>query len=328
MATQSSRPAIESQPASGASSSPMPVGSRVPSVGHGRRGRPSTATRSAARLGVLSRLRSAHRSVFQAGRKVADYILAHPDTVMHASVTEVAEASGVSEASVVRLCQHIGYRGFQDLKVSLARDMVESAKFIHEDVKPGDDVAVVVRKVIESDISALTETLKVLDTAAMQRAAELILQAERVEFYGIGSAGPVAVDAYYRFLRIGIPAVVSIDSHMQAVSATLTGPNAVVVTISHTGSTRETVDATRLAKQCGAHTICITNYSKSPITAYADVVLCTAAAETMFRTEAMASRIAELSIVDALYVCVALARFDAALFNIEKTAQALATKRF
>lgn len=307
---------------------PVAVDGAQAGPGHVRRGRPATATRSAARLGVLSRLRAAQRSVFQAGQRVAEYILAHPGSVIHASVTEVAEASGVSEASVVRLCQHIGYRGFQDLKVSLAHDMVESAKFIHEDVKPADPIPVVVRKVIESDISALSETLKVLDMAAMQRAVELILQAQRVEFYGIGSAGPIAVDAYYRFLRIGIPAVVSIDSHMQAVSATLTGPDAVVVTISHSGSTKETVDATRLARQCGARTICITNFARSPITAHADVVLCTAAAETMFRTEAMASRIAELSIVDALYVCVALARFDTALFNIEKTAQALATKRF
>jgi DNA-binding MurR/RpiR family transcriptional regulator len=299
-----------------------------PPIGHGRRGRPSASTRSDARLGVLSRLRAARRSAFQAGQQVIDYVLTTPQTVIHASVTEVAEASGVSEASVVRLCQHVGYRGFQDLKVSLAHDMVESAKFIHEDVKPGDPVATVARKVIESDISALTETLKVLDMADMQRAVDLLLRAERVEFYGIGSAGPIAVDAYYRMLRIGVNAVVCIDSHMQAVSATLTGPGVVVVTISHSGSTRETVDATRLAKQVGAHTICITNYAKSPITAYADVVLYTAAAETMFRTEAMTSRIAELSIVDALYVCVALARFDASLANIEKTAQALATKRF
>jgi RpiR family carbohydrate utilization transcriptional regulator len=301
---------------------------RAGAVAQGRRGRPTTATRSATRLGVLSRLRAAHSSVFQAGQKVTDYVLANPQNVIHASVTEVAEASGVSEASVVRLCQHVGYRGFQDFKVSLARDMLEPTKFIHEDVKPGDAIATVARKVIESDISALTETLKVLDMAEMQRAAELILNAERVEFYGIGSAGPIAVDAYYRMLRIGINAVVCIDSHMQAVSASLTGPSVVVVTVSHSGSTRETVDATRLAKQCGAHTICITNYAKSPITAYADVVLYTAAAETMFRTEAMASRIAELSIVDALYVCVALARFEDSLANIEKTAEALAVKRF
>lgn len=301
---------------------------QVEQPGYGRRGRPSAGLGSAARRGVLSRLRSSSRSLFQAGHKVATYILAHPDQVIHSSVTEVAEAAGVSEASVVRLCQQIGYRGFQDMKVSLARDTVEPAKFIHEDVKPTDDLSTVVRKVFESDIAALTDTLKVLDASAMQKATDLILNAQRVEFYGIGSAGPVAVDAYYRMLRIGINATVCIDSHMQAVSASLATPDVVVVTISHSGSTKETVDATRLAKQAGAHTICITNYAKTPITAHADVVLYTAAAETMFRTEAMTSRIAELSIVDALYVCVALARFQESLSHIEKTAEALAVKRF
>lgn len=293
-----------------------------------RRGRPPVASRRGDRRGVLSRLRSAHRSLFKTGQKVADYILAEPQQVIHASVTELAEAADVSEASVVRLCQHMGYRGFQDMKVSLARDLVEPTKFIHEDVKPGDDIGAVVQKVFQSDINALSETLRVLDTAELQRATNLILGAKRVEFYGIGSAGPVAVDAYYRMLRIGINAVVCIDSHMQAVSASLAGPEVVIVTISHSGSTKETVDAMRLAHQAGAHTVCITNYAKSPITAFADVILYTAAAETMFRTEAMTSRIAELSIVDALYVCVALARFQESLSNIEKTAAALAVKRF
>ncbi len=292
------------------------------------RGRPAASTRKNGRPGVLSRVRSARRTLYRTGQKVADYILSHPEDVIHASVTEVADAAQVSEASVVRLCQRIGYRGFQDFKVSLARDMVEPTKFIHEDVKPGDDVATVVQKVFQSDIQALTETLKVLDMAEMKRAIDLILQAQRVEFYGIGSAGPVAVDAYYRMLRIGINAVVCIDSHMQAVSASLTGPNVVVVAISHSGSTKETVDAMRLAKQAGAKTICITNYAKTPITMYADVILYTAAAETMFRTEAMTSRIAELSIVDALYVGVALARFPASLDSIAQTAEALAVKRF
>jgi len=318
-ADSASDPSDERDPGEGVAQSPIP---------RARRGRPPAASRRSDRQGVLSRLRSAYRNLFAAGQKAAGCILAHPEDVIHMSVTELAETAGVSEASVVRLCQQMGYRGFQDLKVSLARDMVEPTKFIHEDVKPGDNTATVVQKVFQSDINALSETLKVLDMAQMEYATQLILNAKRVEFYGIGSAGPVAVDAYYRMLRIGINAVVCIDSHMQAVSASLAGPDVVVVTISHSGSTRETVDAMRLAKQAGAHTICITNYAKSPITAYADVVLYTAAAETMFRTEAMTSRIAELSIVDALYVCVALARFEESLSNIEKTAQALAVKRF
>lgn len=129
-------------------------------------------------------------------------------------------------------------------------------------------------------------------------------------------------------LRIGIPCAVLIDSHVQAVSASLTGPKVATITISHSGSTMETLAATRLAKEAGARTIVITNYGKSPITAYADVVLYTAARETQFRTEAMTSRIAELSIVDALNACVALATYTRSVATIGHTLDVLSTKRF
>jgi DNA-binding MurR/RpiR family transcriptional regulator len=129
-------------------------------------------------------------------------------------------------------------------------------------------------------------------------------------------------------LRIGLNCVVSIDSHMQAVSAALADERVAVVVISHSGSTVETVDAMRLAKEAGAKTICITNYGKSPIQAHADVVLYTLSTETMFRTDAMASRIAELTIVDALYVCVALADVERSHRSIARTVETLSLKRF
>ncbi len=277
--------------------------------------------------GVLSRLTMLQPTLRAPGLRLSGYILDHAADVMHMSITEVADAASVSEAYVVKLAHDLGLKGFQDLKIALARELVEPVKFIHEDVQPGDDAATVIRKVFQSDLQALTDTLHVLDAQAMQRAVELILSAERVEFYGIGSAGPVAVDLYYRMLRIGLPCAVLIDSHMQAVSAALTGPTVAVVVISHSGSTRETVDAMRIAKEAGARTICVTNFGKSPIQAYTDVALYTAAAETTFRTEAMTSRIAELSVVDTLYVCCALANFDRSVDNIARTADALSVKR-
>jgi DNA-binding MurR/RpiR family transcriptional regulator len=263
-----------------------------------------------------------------ASQQVADYLLSRPDLVVRQSITEVAEVAGVSEGTVVRLCKQLGVKGFQDLKVSLAHEVVEPVKFIHEEVHSGDDLATVMRKVIHSDIRALESTLKVVDPALMARAVEIILNADRVEFYGVGSAAPVAVDAYYRLLRIGIPCAVTTDSHMQTVNAAFAHPNVAVVTISHSGSTRETVDATRLAKEAGAKTICITNFGKSPLQAYADVVLYTVATETMFRTDAMTSRIAQLSLVDALYVCVAMADMERALSALARTTDALSLKRF
>jgi DNA-binding MurR/RpiR family transcriptional regulator len=221
------------------------------------------------------------------GKRIAEYILAHPNDVVHMSVTEVAEAAQASEGSVVRLCHMIETKGFQDLKLALTRELVQPIQFIHEDLQPDDTVSSVIEKVFQSGMQALADTLKVLNSDAMQKAVQIILEADRVEFYGIGSASPVAVDAYYRMLRIGINCVVVTDSHIQAVSASLTSPKVAVLTISHSGSTRETVAAMRLAHEAGTKTICITNYGKSPIQSYADVVLYTAARETQFRTEAM-----------------------------------------
>lgn len=278
--------------------------------------------------GILARLTALRPTLPTAAQLVAEYILQNPEAVVRQSVTEVADGAGVSDGTVVRLCKQLGVKGFQDLKISLAHDLLEPVKFIHEDVQLGDDVETVVQKVFQGNVYALQSTAAALDIDAMQQAVALILRAKRVEFYGVGSAGPIAVDAYYRLMRLGIPACVTTDSHMQAVNAALTGPDVVVVTVSHSGSTRETVDATRLAKEAGAKTICITGYGRSPILAFADVVLRTVATDTLFRTDALASRIAQLSLVDALYVCVALAQVDRSLENLTRSGEALSLKRF
>ncbi|MGY8679459.1 MurR/RpiR family transcriptional regulator [Bradyrhizobium sp. UFLA05-153] len=277
--------------------------------------------------GMLERIAATKADLPPTASRIADFISAHPAEVVHMSVTEVAERAGASEGSVVAFCQQLGARGFQQLKIALARDLVQPVQFIHEDLKRNDDVATVVEKIFQSNLQALQDTRKVVDSAKMAAAVKAILQADRVEVYGIGSAAPVAEDANYRLLRIGIESKVVLDSHVQAISASLTGPHVAVLTISHSGSTHETIAATRLAKEAGATTICISNFGKSPIQRYCDIMLHTMAKETSFRTEAMTSRIAQLAIVDALVCCVALAKYDNAVATITKTFEVLSIKR-
>lgn len=260
--------------------------------------------------------------------RIAGTILQIPEQIVQMSITELAERVEASEGSVSSFCKHLGLRGYQDLKLALARDLVSPVSQIHEDLEPGDSEFTVFSKVFASDIQALHDTMSILDEGAIKRAVQLIRAAKRVEFYGIGSAAPVAIDAHYRMLRIGIPCVVNTDSHLQAVSASLTGPDVTTITISHSGATMETLAATRLAKETGANTIVITNYGKSPIQEHADVVLYTAARETRFRTEAMTSRIAELAIVDALTAVLALEDFEESVKVIDSTFRVLSTKRF
>lgn len=278
--------------------------------------------------GARERLQALRAKLPPTAARIADFFMTHTAEVVHMSVTEVAERTGASEGSVISLCQQLGARGFQQVKIALARDLVQPVQFIHEDLARSDDTGTVIEKIFRSDLQALHDTMKVLDTKAMEAAVAAILKARRVELYGIGSAAPIAEDANYRLLRVGIEAKVVVDSHIQAISASLTGPDVAVITISHSGSTLETVAATKLAKEAGATTICITNFGKSPLLAHADIVLHTMARETQFRTEAMTSRIAQLAIIDALIACLSLANYDKALATIGKTFDVLSTKRF
>ncbi len=277
---------------------------------------------------VMTRIRVRLKDLGPSTRSIADFILENPRDVVGMSVTELAEATGVSDGSVINFCRQLDLKGFQQLKLSLAQDVVKPVQFIHEDLQPTDDTPTVCRKVFSAGQQALQDTLSVLDADAIDAAVRIIRAARHVEIYGIGSSAPIAVDAHYRMLRIGIDARVVVDSHVQAISASRTGPETAVLTISHSGATHETLAATRLAREAGARTIVVTNFSSSPIQAYADVKLFTMARETRFRTEAMMSRIAQLCVLDALIAALALADYDAATETLRQTFDVLSLKRF
>lgn len=277
--------------------------------------------------GILDRIAAIRRELPPTAGRIADFIVANAADVVHMSVTDVAERAASSEGSVIGLCQLLGARGFQQVKIALARDLVQPVQFIHEDLEPDDNLATVVDKIFRSDMQALIDTQRALDLGALARAVAAIRTASRVELFGIGSAATIAEDANYRLLRIGVNSRATVDSHIQAITASLCTPDVAVITISHSGSTIETLTATKLAKEAGATTIVVTNFGRSPLLAHADIVLNTLARETQFRTEAMTSRIAQLAIIDALIAALALADYDRAVDTIGKTFDVLSTKR-
>lgn len=277
---------------------------------------------------IVTRIASIRDTLGATGQRIVDFIASHPEEVVHMSVSEVADRTGASEGSVVGVCKTLGATGFQQLKIALAQEIVRPVQLIHEDLEPGDNPATVVRKIFQSNVQTLHETQLALDVGALERAVRILKKAKRIEIYGIGSAAPIAEDAHYRMLRIGLNAKAVVDSHVQVISASLTGPDVAVLTISHSGSTHETVTATRLAKEAGAHTICITNFGKSPVQAFSDVVLLTMARETQFRTEAMTSRLAQLAIIDVLIACLSLTDYEHAVKTIRHTFEILSLKRY
>jgi RpiR family carbohydrate utilization transcriptional regulator len=277
---------------------------------------------------ILMRIRHLGDGLPPTARRIATYIAEHADEVIRMSITEVAEQTGASEGSIVGLCRRLGASGFQELKILLARDLVEPMRMIHEDLHPSDSVTDVAEHVFAAHIASLEETQKLLAQKALARAVEIVRASRRVEVYGIGSAAPIAQDLGYRLLQLGYDAKPVTDSHIQAVSAAMADSGTAVVTVSHSGSTRETVLATELAKKAGARTIGITRMGKSPLARHCDVVLHTIANETRYRPEAMSSRVAQLAIIDTLVSCCALADAKRSIARLQLSARVLAAKRF
>lgn len=276
---------------------------------------------------VLARTRSLLPSLSPSESAVAREVLKSPFEVVHLNVETLADRVGMSTTTVLRFCRSLGFSGFRDFKIALASELHDARPLPAGDVAAGDTMMDIVRKVFHADLEAIRETLDMLQPAAFQTAVEALSAARRVEFYGIGSSAPIALDAYYRMLRIGLDVSVATDSHMMEVSASLLGRDDVAFIVSHTGRTRETLGAARRAKESGATVIALTSYFRTPLVEASHTALVTATSETSFRAEAMSSRIAHLSVVDALYTVLATRYKEGSEETLERTSKIIEDKR-
>jgi RpiR family carbohydrate utilization transcriptional regulator len=261
-----------------------------------------------AQSGALIRLRGLYPSLKTALQKVADVILRQPEMAIYASVNEVAAACGVSEATVMRFCRILGFRGFQDFKISLARELVLPAPRPQEEVTDKDDPANIVRKVFQAKRAALQDTLEVMEIEGINAAGQLLLNSRQVVVIGIGGSGTAVAHAGARFLLLGLKAQIYTDFHFMLMAAALLTRNDAVLAVSNSGTTRETVETVRAARETGAKIVAITNNSLSPLSRESDLVLATAARDTSLPEEADGSLICQISLIDALFFLMFQAR--------------------
>jgi DNA-binding MurR/RpiR family transcriptional regulator len=280
------------------------------------------------RAGCLLRIKSAAEIFKPAEKAVAEFVLANPQQVMHMSVSEAARDIGVGESTVIRFCRSLGYKGYQEFKLRLAQDLVEPVEFIHENISFQDSTADLAQKVFQTNIQAVADTMKALDPQMVEVAAKKLADAGRVDIYGVGYSSFTALDAKLKFVRLGLIADAYGDAHLQVMAAASLGKNDVAIGISHSGSTKDVVDALTLARKTGASTIAITNFSPSPITRASDVVLLTASPESPLGGEVLTSRIAQLCVLDVLSVALAVTLGDGCLDLIRKTSEAVKKKRY
>lgn len=259
-------------------------------------------------------------------RRVAEYLQENAEKVIALSITEVAEECGASESTIVRFCRHIGYKGFQDIKIAIAQSKVPSLQVMYEGISEKSSIPEIKQQVFMSSISAMQETLEILDDKELERAVDAICGARRIDIYGMGGSYIIAADAQHKFMKIGVRTSIYCDSHMQVVSASQLGKEDVAIGISYSGSSKDVVEALDLAKRNGATTICLTHMAKSPILKCSDIVLAVTAKEMMFRSDGIVSRMAQLAVVDTLYAAVGLKFGQKALDALEAGRKATTSK--
>lgn len=259
--------------------------------------------------------------------KVAADILARKDITEETPLKEVADGSGVSEAMVVKVAKKLGFGGFREFRKGLIDYYAQDTALMHSEISITDSSGEIVQKVFRTAMQALEETFAILDLVAFDRAAEFLARARQRDFYGLGGSAQIARDVSHKFLRIGIRSSVFDDAHMMMMSAALLGPDDLVIAYSHSGTTAAVLDAVELARRNGARTIAVTNYPDSPIAKAVDVVLCSTAQNSPLLGENATARIAQLNLLDALFVAVAQRDRAAAELNLNRTMRAVQSKR-
>ncbi|MEV0408750.1 MurR/RpiR family transcriptional regulator [Actinoallomurus sp. NPDC050550] len=287
---------------------------------------------ASASLSTVVRVRSLLPSLPPAEARVAQRVIEDPEAVANSTITELAQACGTSETTVIRFCRAIGFAGYPELRLTLATEAgraqgVTGGRVVGSDISTDDTLQQVVEKISFADARAVEETANQLDIEALERVVAAIVDARRVDIYGVGASAFVALDFQQKLHRIGRTSYGWSDAHIMLTSAAVLEPGDVAVGISHTGTTVDTIDALNVAKRRGATTVALTNFPRSPIAEVADYVLTTAARETTFRSGATASRLAQLTVVDCVFVGVAQRTYEPTREHLEATREAVRVRR-
>lgn len=244
-------------------------------------------------------------------KKIAEYVLNNASEIYRLSAAELASLTDTSGASVIRFVKKIGFEGFQEFKIALAKNDVEEkgeeVDYDYIDVK--DTVREVMSKTARKNIKTIEDTLELLDEKQVEEAIDAIQKAKHIYLFGVGASALIALDFQYKLLRINKNAFMHLDSHMQLSIAAHIEAEDVAIAISYAGKTKEVYSALSKAKEKGAKCISITKYGSNPVSSIADIKLQVPSIEKDLRVGAISSRIAQLTLIDILFIGVAKNNF-------------------
>lgn len=258
-------------------------------------------------------------------RRIAEFILESPERILDLNITQLATGCGGSAAGVVRLCKRLGVGGYRELQLRITSDIFSTKKPEEESFHLVQDSPVrdIVASVIQNNRKALDETFKMVEIESITRAAETIKAAGRTEIFGLGASGIVGLDLHQKLQRIGIVCSFNPDPHLQITAACGLTEKDAAFAISYSGVTPEVVKAAEEAKASGASIISLTRFGQTPVSELGDIKLFIPSTERLVREGAMASRIAQLTMIDILYSIIASRDTDSAFSHLDRTQKAV-----
>jgi len=284
-------------------------------------------------LHPLHNLSSAVSQMPESCRNVAQYIVDNPQRVASFSIGELAKLTESNKTTVVRVCKLSGYKGYRELRAALLenRGLIRGAELfgfdVPSDITASNDILDVARAVIKINLEVLQETLTLLDKTALRETADRILAAKHVFLTGFGSSAPVAQDTYQRFLRLQIPSSACADPHVLASIAANLSPTDLLFCVTYSGETRDITEALETAKARKAVTITLTSVPRSSAARLSDIVLVSAVSSRPRAAETVASRVAQLAVVDVIAAIIALRRKTELRGGSERIEEELRKKR-
>ena len=283
------------------------------------------------KINVLPIINTSYKTFTKSEKMVAELVVKDPRHILYSSITDLAYEAKVGETTVLRFCRKIGFNGYQSFKMTLAQSIQIDdgmSEQLSDEITKEDTLIEVSKKILNVNIGALNETFQLLDYRELKKAIDYLFYAKRIVFFGVGSSAVTACEAKNKFIRIRPNVEATFDAHIQSMIASLMDSEDIAVGFSYSGSTKDTVDVMKLAKNNGSKTICITRFAKSPITKYADVVLLVGAKEGPFQGGSLSTKMAQLYMIDILYTEYFRKNSELAKENKERTSSSISDKMY
>lgn len=280
---------------------------------------------------ILDTIGAMHTSLTKTEKKIAATVLASPDLFSQTSLSELANQLDVGEATFIRFCRTLGFRGFTDFKLELAIELATREKQNHSlldtDISPNDDAPSIASKLQSAMNNVISETINLLDFDTLNATVQQMMKAKRIFLFGAGSSGITAEEAKNKFMRIGLQVDSTANNHFMYMQAALMTKDDVVIGISHSGYSKEVIESLSIAQKNQATTVALTHNLRSPITQVANYVLINGNHQGQLQGDSIGTKIAQLFVLDLIYTLIVQKGEDKAIKMKQKTVNVILEQR-